>query len=237
MTSRIDVALRPKDARELGAECFVVIDLFLATTTIATLFSRGMEKLTVTASVEEARRIAERDGAILLGEAGGLPPEGFDYGNSPVEVKDVDFAGKEGVFVSTNGSVAICAVADIGPVVVGGVININAIVDEFSRYDHAAVVCAGGAAGERLSFDDLGGAGAVVTRMREQFPGIAVGDAARLASIAWKDGGPGMLKATELAAFARSIGLEEDLDFSLQPSTVSALPRVTVAGEGWAELR
>ena len=46
------------------------------------------------ASVEEALELRERGlGQICMGEVGGRPIEGFDFGNSPYELSKVDLSG------------------------------------------------------------------------------------------------------------------------------------------------
>ncbi len=83
---RLDVALLPSEALAIAADCYVVVDVLRATTTIATLFAHGLERLTCADDIERARGIARDRGALLFGEVQGLPPEGFDHGNSPAEI-------------------------------------------------------------------------------------------------------------------------------------------------------
>ncbi len=46
-------------------------------------------------SVEEALRLRESGRAsVCMGEVGGRAPPGFDFGNSPFEISDVDFSGR-----------------------------------------------------------------------------------------------------------------------------------------------
>src|SRR5918912_2994581 len=81
----IYVALLPSLYEHPEQSVCVVVDALRATSAIATLFARGVEEIAVTASVEEglALRAERLPDSLLCGEAGGLPPEGFDYGNSP----------------------------------------------------------------------------------------------------------------------------------------------------------
>src|SRR3989304_844573 len=82
---RLDVALLPsliQDARSV----FAVVDVLRASTSIVTLLERGVPAVIPSASVEEARALRKRfPGHLLCGEQDGLPPPGFDYGNSPAE--------------------------------------------------------------------------------------------------------------------------------------------------------
>jgi len=65
----------------------VIIDVFRAFTCTPLLFSLGMEKSILVATPEEAFVLKGNDNEILLiGEIGGIPIEGFDLGNSPIEI-------------------------------------------------------------------------------------------------------------------------------------------------------
>ena len=76
-------------ARALGA--VAIIDVFRAFTTAAVAFANGATRITMVASVEEAFELRERGvGQICMGEVGGRPIEGFDFGN---ELSKVDLNG------------------------------------------------------------------------------------------------------------------------------------------------
>jgi 2-phosphosulfolactate phosphatase len=73
----------------------VVIDVLRAFTTAAHAFDRGSEKILPVASVEEAFRLRKRiAGSLIMGEDGGIKPEGFDFGNSPGEISGKGLRGK-----------------------------------------------------------------------------------------------------------------------------------------------
>ena len=101
----------------MEADAFLVIDVLRATTTIATLFARGLADLLVFDSIEAARKRARAEGRILLGEVGGLPPKDFDYGNSPAEAATLELKGQGAALFTTNGTRALCASAGRGEVV------------------------------------------------------------------------------------------------------------------------
>ena len=92
MEIRVGSLLR--DAREATGAA-IIIDVFRAFTTAAIAFDHGAKDITLVAEVEEALALRERGiGDVLMGEVDGKRPEGFDYGNSPYEVSQVDFTGK-----------------------------------------------------------------------------------------------------------------------------------------------
>ncbi|HXD12234.1 MAG TPA: 2-phosphosulfolactate phosphatase, partial [Anaerolineales bacterium] len=64
----------------------VVIDVIRAFTNAAVAFSRGAQEIYPVSSVEEALQFkATTPNSLACGEVGGLPPEGFDFGNSPTQ--------------------------------------------------------------------------------------------------------------------------------------------------------
>jgi 2-phosphosulfolactate phosphatase len=73
----------------------VVIDVIRAFTNAAFAFSRGAKEIHPVSSVEEALAFkAQTPNSLACGEVGGLPPEGFDFGNSPTHTKELDLSGK-----------------------------------------------------------------------------------------------------------------------------------------------
>ncbi|MCA9822117.1 MAG: 2-phosphosulfolactate phosphatase, partial [Dehalococcoidia bacterium] len=71
MSQFIDIAILPAEAQLMEADCYVVVDVLRATTTLATMFSAGVTDVVVAASEAEAREIAKRDGRLLCGEVNG----------------------------------------------------------------------------------------------------------------------------------------------------------------------
>ena len=81
----------------------VVIDVIRAFTSAAYAFSRGAMEIYPVSTVEEALNFKAQDDRILAcGEVGGLPPEGFDFGNSPTQTNSLDLEGR--VIVQRTGA-------------------------------------------------------------------------------------------------------------------------------------
>ena len=73
----------------------VVIDVIRAFTNAAFAFSRGAREIYPVSGVDEALQFkAETPNCLASGEVGGLPPEGFDFGNSPTQTNLLDLHGK-----------------------------------------------------------------------------------------------------------------------------------------------
>jgi 2-phosphosulfolactate phosphatase len=71
-----------------------VIDVIRAFTNAAIAFSRGAKEIYPVSTVEEALIFkAEAPNSLAFGEVGGMPPDGFDFGNSPTDTNTLDLNG------------------------------------------------------------------------------------------------------------------------------------------------
>ncbi len=236
VTRTIDLALLPAEAEHIDADCYVVVDVLRATTTIATLFGQGLHSLVVVDDIDEARRRGNTEARMLFGEVHGLRPEGFDYGNSPVEVKRAAIAAQDAVLFTTNGTRALCALGSRGVVFAGALANREAIAAAAADYDRVALVCAGEAMGQRFGLDDFVAAGSVAGRIAALNPGAVLDDAARIAAALASAALEETLRTSHHAIRTRLIGLGHDIDFALEPDTSEAVPVVSACGRGWALL-
>ena len=218
----------------MDADCYIVVDVLRATTTIATLFAGGMESLLVAGDIELARDWAKSDGRLLFGEVGGLRPEGFDFGNSPVEASRAAVVGRHGVLFTTNGTAALCGLADRGNVAAGALANVTAVAQFASRFDRVVVACAGNANGEVFSEEDYAAARAIAARIAELDPGRQPPDPTFGAS--GLDASAVISNAPH-AELLRKLGLAEDIEFCVGRDTSLAVPAVVESGDGWALLR
>lgn len=72
----------------------IVVDVLRAFSTAAYAFSRGAEKIILTSDMDEALSLkSQTPNSRAMGEVGGLPPEGFDFGNSPTQILEEDLTG------------------------------------------------------------------------------------------------------------------------------------------------
>jgi 2-phosphosulfolactate phosphatase len=73
----------------------VAIDVIRAFTTAAVALAAGARDIVPVGTVEEALALRERfPGALAMGEVGGYPIDGFDFGNSPSALLEVDLRGR-----------------------------------------------------------------------------------------------------------------------------------------------
>lgn len=72
----------------------LLIDVLRAFSTAAYAFSRGAKEIRLVSGVQEALDLKTTlPHAKAMGEVGGLPPEGFDFGNSPTRILEHDLTG------------------------------------------------------------------------------------------------------------------------------------------------
>ena len=91
----------------------VIVDVFRCFTTEAVAFNNGAEKIILVATVEEAIELKKLGvGDILMGEISGKKPNGFDFGNSPAEIMEVDFSGKTIIQSTRAGTVGVASASD-----------------------------------------------------------------------------------------------------------------------------
>ncbi len=113
-----------KKARGLA----VVIDVFRAFSLECYLTAANAEKIIPVGAKEEAYRLKQaHPGFILCGERHGKILEGFDYGNSPSQIKGVDFSGKTVIHTTSSGTQGLAAASGADEVVTGSLVNAGAI--------------------------------------------------------------------------------------------------------------
>lgn len=168
----IEVAMLPKVLPAPAGRVCIMVDVLRASTTLTLLLDRGADQIRLVRDVDEARRIAaSTPSALLGGERGGLPPAGFDFGNSPVSIRQLNARGRSVVFATSNGTRALVGLAGSPAVLVGGLVNVDAVAAAAVRLaqetrSSIAIVCAGRALGEVFGIDDLYAAGAIVEAVR-----------------------------------------------------------------------
>ncbi len=222
----------PHEPARDGRGTTVVIDV-LRTATVATLlFERGATALTVTASVRAARFLAERQGAVLIGERRGVPIEGFNYGSSPSVLRGVALHEREVVLLADEVPAALCTAA-AGDVWLAGLTNAVAAADVVAATQpkHVRVVCAGDRGEPDLA--DTIAAGLLVALLdravrREAGATVTLAGAARYCLSVLrttKDPLDGIWAAAA-AAELRAIGLEEDLAIASEVAASEVVPSV-----------
>lgn len=221
-----------------SAATAIVIDTLRFTTSACQALSAGAGAVHVAASVEGARHLAlSLPDSLLCGERHCHRIDGFDLGNSPLEYTAARVAQRELVFTTTNGTRAIEAVRQLPQVLLGAMVNRQAVC----RYvqQHAAgevwVVCAG--TDGQLTWEDLLTAGAILHNLVIDSRFEVGHDPVRMVLTAWQavaaDLSSLQLTASLFREFSRALGgkhllaagYEDDLHFAAQLDTLDIVPR------------
>lgn len=123
----------------------VIIDVFRAFTTACYLVANGARIIPV-GEIETAYRLKkENPHYILLGERKGKIMPGFDYGNSPAHIEEVDFSGKTVIQTTSAGTQGIVKAAAAEEIIAGCFVNAQAVVNYIKDRSPAVVslVCMG----------------------------------------------------------------------------------------------
>ncbi|MFW6308612.1 MAG: 2-phosphosulfolactate phosphatase, partial [bacterium] len=107
----------------------VVIDVFRAFSTACYLFAAGTEKIIAVGDVEVAYELQQKNPSyILVGEREGRILPGFDFGNSPSRIKDIDFTVKTVVLTTSAGTQGIIKASNAEEIITASFVNSGAVV-------------------------------------------------------------------------------------------------------------
>ena len=167
----------------LAGATVVVLDVFMATTTLLAILENGARDVYPAESLEEAEGLrGGLDPANVLrgGEQDAARIDGYDHGPFPEEYAPGVVGDKDVIFVTTNGTRAIADAAGAGRVLLGCLRNAPAVAREIERSetDSVYLVCAGSAG--RFTVEDFLGAAAIISNMDAS--GWRLNDAAWLAT-------------------------------------------------------
>jgi 2-phosphosulfolactate phosphatase len=207
---RLDVALLPErlDRDALPASTVLVVDVLRASTTMIAALGNGCAGILPVADAVEARRRALALGAsaLVAGERKGQMLEGFDLGNSPLDVTPERVGGKTLVFTTSNGTRALLAARTAAAVGVAALVNLSAAV----AWAHAGgrdvtVLCAGDRG--RVSLEDSVCAGLLVDGLLRHEPGAVLTDAARDALDVGRGYGKAVARLAHDSSWARHLAM------------------------------
>lgn len=140
---QIEIIKSLKDA-DKATGLAVVIDVFRAFTTEAYLFANGARNIIPVLDLEEARTLkAEHPEYVLIGERKGIKPEGFDFGNSPTEVLEVDFSGKTIIHTTSLGTKGLLNTSNAETILVGSFVMADSIIKyiQSNNFQTLSLIC------------------------------------------------------------------------------------------------
>ena len=222
---------------DLSNSVVVIIDVFRATSTIASALYNGAKCIIPVDSVAKAIEISKSIGAIAAGERDGQIAEGLKHGNSPLEYSREFIQNKTLVLTTTNGTRLLQMALDNNAtkIITGSFPNLDAVCDLLlaDELNHLIQLCENknvvlGCAGwkDRYNLEDTLFAGAVISKIKKQFTVHCDSSlTAELLYEKYKDDLHGF--APQLTHYHRLVerfGLIEDIRFCLTPNVANVLP-------------
>ena len=237
---RFDVALLPAAAEPLDRATVVVVDVLRATTTIISALSNGAKEVLPQPSIEAARAAHRQigDGSVMGGERQGKIVDGFQHGNSPLEYTADAIKDKTLILATTNGTVAmeVCRSAD--RVLIGAMVNVDAVAEAVYQCERVCVMCSG--TDRIITREDVCFAGllldrAIEKRTKKGLPPAFLTDAAHIAIDHWRSVETQVAAGKPLADFFRTarggvnlvrIGHDADVVFAANIDTFNHVPEL-----------
>ncbi|WP_087972410.1 2-phosphosulfolactate phosphatase [Oceanobacillus rekensis] len=201
----------------LHGNTVVVIDVLLATTTLLTIMERGAKRVFPVENKEDAVNLQAKlgDMAITGGEQRGRKIDGFSLGHLPKDFPPEVVANKDVIFLSTNGTRAICRSANANTVLLANLRNaptvakyLNTIQDE-----DIYIVCSG--AGGHFSLEDFLCASIIISQLN--LDNVKYNDAVQLSlqqKFNSKNKVKSILEKTRVGRSSIKKGMQDLIDFT-----------------------
>lgn len=214
------------DLYNVQGSIVVIIDVFRATSTIATALYNGAKKIIPVDSVDKCIAIGKECGGITAGERDGKVIEGLSYGNSPAEYGRDFIENKILVLTTTNGTRLLHMALQNGAdeVMTGSFPNLSKVC-EYLTAQNKNVILGCSAWKDRFNLEDTLFAGAVISRIKENFTIHC--DSSLMAEEMYnlqKDNMKAFIRKTTHWHRLAGYGLESDLEYCVTPDVAPVLP-------------
>lgn len=124
----------------------VIIDVFRAFSVEAYAMANGAKTIIPVGDKELAYKLKEQNpDYILIGERHGKILPGFDYGNSPTQIENVNLKGKTIIHTTSAGTQGIANAKNAEVILTGSLVNARAIAKYIkeNNYENVSLVCMG----------------------------------------------------------------------------------------------
>lgn len=155
---------------DLSNSIVVIIDVFRATSTIASALYNGAKCVIPVDTVPKAIEISKNIGGIAAGERDGNIAEGLQHGNSPLEYNREFIENKTLVLTTTNGTRLLQMALDknADTIISGSFPNLSAVCNYLlAEKKNVVLGCAGWK--DRFNLEDTLFAGAVIHQVSKYF--------------------------------------------------------------------
>ncbi len=225
----LHTVISPKllDIYDINNSVVVIIDVFRATSTIATALYNGANKIIPVDAVDKCIAIGNATpNSITAGERDGKVIEGLQYGNSPAEYPRSFIEGKTLVLTTTNGTKLLHMALKNGAseVVTGSFPNLDAVCN-FLLQQNKNVFLGCSAWKDRFNLEDTLFAGAVIEKVKDAFTIHC--DSSLMAEQMYQHHKNDMFGFARLTTHWHRLskfGLEKDLEYCVTPNVANILP-------------
>jgi 2-phosphosulfolactate phosphatase len=204
----------------------VVVDALRASATAAMLLDAGATEILAVREIEDALAAKEEwSDALLFGERGGLPPEGFDGGNSPRETGIA--RGRRVIFTTTTGAGRLVAAADAPAAYMGTTINASAVAEAAAAHGRDVVVIPAGLTGQPdWDAQEDWVAAVCIARLGRGVVGEGAGRFDAWCRRIDDEGLEALFQSAPHAEKLRRVGLDEDIAYCAGVDLTRAVPRM-----------
>lgn len=214
------------DLYEVNDAIVVIIDVFRATSTMATALYNGASKIIPVDSAELCIEMGKQTGGITAGERDGKIIPGLSYGNSPSEYPRSFIENKTLVITTTNGTKLLHMALKQGAkeVITGSFPNLTKVVN-FLKEQNANVILGCSGWKNRFNIEDTLFAGAVIEEIKDQFTIHC--DSSFMANQLYnmhKADMPNYIKTLTHWHRLAAYGLEEDMQYCISKDVAPSLP-------------
>ena len=212
---------------DLSNSVVVIIDVFRATSTIASALYNGAKSVIPVDSVPKAIEISKSIDGIAAGERDGMIADGLQHGNSPLEYSREFIEGKTLVLTTTNGTrlLHMALEKNADTIISGSFPNISSVCDFLVKEKKNVVLgCAGWK--DRFNLEDTLFAGSVINRIKKEFTIHC--DSSVMADAMYSSNKNNLLdfapKLTHYHRLVERFGLIDDIKYCLTDDVANVLP-------------
>lgn len=214
------------DIYDIQNSIVVIIDVFRATSTIATALYNGAARVIPVDSVDRCIEIGKETGGITAGERDGKVIPGLSYGNSPAEYPRSFIEGKTLVLTTTNGTklLHMALKKEAAEIITGSFPNLDAVCDYLVK-QKKNVILGCSAWKDKFNLEDALFAGAVIEQVHDCFTIHCDSSlmAAEMYALHKHDMYQFIRKTTHWHRLS-AYGLEKDLEYCVSVGKANVLP-------------
>lgn len=224
---RVEVCPSPRqfELYQWDFSIVVAIDVLRATSAICAAFENGVGQIIPVSTLEEALEYKKK-GYSVGAERNGEIVDGFEFGNSPYSFMQDKFIGKTLVLTTTNGTRAINIASKTHKVVIGSLVNLDAIVAYLKEQDaNVLLLCSGWK--DKFNLEDTVCAGAITEALLESGRFKSDEDSTISAMFLYqsaKENYMSFLKHSSHRRRLRELNLKEDVKYCLTPNQTNVVP-------------